>query len=325
MGEKLKITKKINNKHIIYTITWLVAFAALLVYLLQAPQSLQILIQAPLSLLLGLIFLVFVTWFTVYLQSYATLATIGKPPPFFEYMAVFFVGLLINYTPLRIGIAARAYYLYKRHSVDVAVFSALSAFRLMLMIFSSGLIAASAMIILAGDLYTSHVLFLSFFIGCAFAPVVLFLSVRLNLWRIFPNNIAEWINNFGRSFAQVNNKNGIVALLVLLISLQFLFVSTRMYLCFDYAGIEIGMLALMVLAPLGSILSVLAITPGGIGVREFVVASACVVLGFSFEQAMQALIIDRVAMIVVAIVLGLGELPFASFITLTSKDETQEH
>lgn len=298
-------------KRIIYFITWIVALAALFIFFLYKPERIDLLLQTPFSLFLELSLLVTITWFIVYLQSYATLMSIAKPPPFFDYLSVFFIGLLINYSPIRIGIAARAFYLAKYHSINLSTFTALSIFRLLAMILMSGLVAGIAVLCLPTGIMAADILLLLFFLSCVVIPLIIFSSIWLDYWKYLPGNlIGNPVASFGRSFRQVNNKLGILPVISALVSLQFIFVAVRMKLCFDYAGIDIGLLALMVLAPLGAMLSVLAITPGGIGVREFVVASVCALLGYSFEQGMQALIIDRISMIAVALLLGSGSMPF---------------
>lgn len=298
------------HRKVIYFISWIVAVAALFIFFLYEPERIDLLLQTPVSLFIQLSLLVTITWFIVYLQSYATLMAIAKPPPFFDYLAIFFLGLLINYSPIRVGIAARAYYLARYHSVNISTFTALSIFRLLVMILMSGLVSGIAVLCLPAGIRTADILLLSFFLGCVIIPLVIFSSIWLDYWKYFPARlVANPVASFGRSFRHVNNKLGILPAISALVFLQFIFVAVRMKLCFDYAGIDMELLALLVLAPLGTLLSVLAITPGGIGVREFVVASVCALLGYSFEQGMQALVIDRISMITVALVLGGGSMP----------------
>ncbi len=311
----------VTGRSLLYGATWILAVGALVGYLVQEPERLSVLLSTPLRLLLELTFLVVITWTIVYLQSYATLSAIGKPPPFLEYMGVFFIGLLINYTPARVGIAARAYYLVKRNNVNIAVFSALSLFRLLVFILCSSLVAMIAFFLAIDDWRILNLLLLSTFVVCVSLPLVILASIRFGYWRHFPKVLADRVRDFGESFSCLSRNNRTIALLVLLMVFQFAFVSIRMWICFEYAGIDIDFISLMVFAPLGSILSVVAITPGGIGVREYVVATAAVSLGYPFEQGMQALLIDRICMIVAAVMLGGVSTLFVDFFPAPTRDE----
>ena len=165
------------HKKIIYFITWIVAVAALFIFFLYKPERIDLLLQTPASLFIQLSLLVTITWFIVYLQSYATLMAIAKPPPFFDYLAIFFLGLLINYSPIRVGIAARAFYLAKYHSINISTFTALSIFRLLVMILMSGLVAGIAVLCLPTGIMAADFLLLSFFLGCVIIPLVVFSSI----------------------------------------------------------------------------------------------------------------------------------------------------
>ena len=298
------------NKRIIYFIAWVAAVAALIVFFLYEPARVNLLLETPFILLVQLSCLVAITWLIVYAQSYITLVSIANRLPFFDYLLAFLVGLLINYSPIRVGIAARAFYLSKYHSINISTFTALSMFRLLVLILMSGLISGIAVLCLPIDISAADTLLLAFFLTCVIAPLAIFSSVWLNYWKYLPGRlVGSKLANFGRSFRHVNNKLEILPAISVLVFVQFFLVAVRMKLCFSYAGIDMELPTLMVLAPLGTLLSVLAITPAGIGVREFVVASVGVLLGFSFEQGMQALIIDRISMIIVALVLGGGSMP----------------
>lgn len=294
------------TRQIIYVSSWIVAVAALVAYFFYKPGQLEILLDTPISLLALLCALVGMTWFTVYLQSYLSIKAILPPPPFFEYLGVFFIGLLINYSPIRVGIAARAIYLSRFYNVKLSVFSAISTFRLLVMLFMSGLIACTSLLILNINLAakTNFVVFV-IFLSCLIGPILVFLSIRLGLWGIIPDKIYGWLQSFGSAFSQANNKTRLIVAICSLVFIQFLITALRMKICFEYADIQLDFFALMALAPLGTVLSIISITPGGIGVREFAVASMAVLLGYSFDQGMQALIIDRISMISIAIVFGI--------------------
>lgn len=282
----------------------IVPLGLLMLFIVLSPQSMTAMTDVPLGLLALLSGLTFLGWLSVYVQSYLSIAAVSRPPPVLEYLAVFFLGLLINYSPLRFGIAFRALYLKRYRDVCFAEFSAITYFRLLLLLF-----IAAATVIAGGLLWSSRWAgqgaFQAVVVGVALLGLVLLFAPRVKVWGYRGGGkIQHWLDTFARAVSVMRGRASLILALASLIGVQFTLVAVRMHLSFGFAGLDVSYQDLMILAPVGTLLSVLAITPGGMGIREIVTASISVVLGFSFETGMLALVLDRLAMIVTAIVGG---------------------
>ncbi|ORE89218.1 hypothetical protein ATO7_05045 [Oceanococcus atlanticus] len=282
----------------------IVPLGLLMLFIVLSPQSMAAMTDVPLGLLALLSGLTFLGWLSVYVQSYLSIAVVSRPPPILEYLSVFFLGILINYSPVRFGIAFRALYLKRYRDVGFAEFSAVTYFRLLLLLFVS-----AVTVILGGLLWSSkwagQVFFQVWVVGLAGLGLILLFAPWVKIWRDHSGgNVRHWLDTFICSVSVMRGRPSLVAALAILIVVQFTLVAVRMHICFSFSGLDVGYKDLMILAPVGTLLSVLAITPGGMGVREVVTASLSVALGFSFEAGMLALVLDRLAMIVTAVVGG---------------------
>lgn len=289
---------------VLRTLSVVLPLGLLMLFVVLSPRSVAAIRDVPPGLVALLSGLTFFGWLSVYVQSYLSIAAVSRPPPVLEYLAVFYLGLLINYSPLRFGIAFRAFYLKRYRDVCFAEFSAVTYFRMLLLLFIS-----AATVIAGGLLWSSEwagqVAFQSVVVGMALLGLILLFAPRVKIWRYRGDGrIQRWLDTFIRAVSVMRGRTSLVVALAILIGVQFALVAVRMHICFSFAGLDVGYKDLMILAPVGTLLSVLAITPGGMGVREVVTASISVVLGFSFETGMLALVLDRLAMIVTAVAGG---------------------
>ena len=116
---------------------------------------------------------------------------------------------------------------------------------------------------------------------------------------------------FMRAWAEFHNgwenvrRQPRVAIEVLLIdTVKLVFLAWRFAVAFHILGIDAPIGVYLVVAPVTALVTVLAPTPGSLGIREGAVAIVVKLLGYSIPTGLLAATIDRVVMLVVACVLG---------------------
>ncbi len=82
--------------------------------------------------------------------------------------------------------------------------------------------------------------------------------------------------------------------------------AARLAVAFSVLGVHEPFVLYLVLAPVASVSTILAFTPGAIGIREAAIAGAALALGFKLPTGLLGASVDRGAMIVVAVVMGLA-------------------
>ena len=109
---------------------------------------------------------------------------------------------------------------------------------------------------------------------------------------------------------QIRRSPGPLLLLHLLAAVRLLLLGARFWICFEITGLDGGFVAGLMFAAIISLLLVVNITPGSLGIREVVVGALGSMTGLSFAQTMLAASIDRVVLLAMTALLGAGGLTY---------------
>ena len=78
-----------------------------------------------------------------------------------------------------------------------------------------------------------------------------------------------------------------------LVFAQYVFVSIRLFISFDAIGVQLPIWAYVMLVPTTSLISFLSLTPGNLGLREWVIGTISAAIGIDFRKGIFAGTIDR--------------------------------
>ena len=223
---------------------------------------------------------------------------------FRENVALFNAGQLGNYLPMQVGTVYRFRYLKVVHRLRYANTASFLLMNLALTLGSTAICGLLGLAVLAVNeqaapswlLVVGFVLLFALSLASALMP----LPKRSDRDGRFMRAWAEFHNGWENVRRQPQ-----VAIQVLLIdTVKLVFLAWRFAVAFHILGIDAPIGVYLVVAPVTALVTVLAPTPGSLGIREGAVAIVVKLLGYSIPTGLLAATIDRAVMLVVACVLG---------------------
>jgi uncharacterized protein (TIRG00374 family) len=210
-----------------------------------------------------------------------------------ENLLVQTMTILCNYLPMRLGTVMRFGYFKKIHQIEFSSLGGIIAVRGILLLFSSILIS-TLFFALAINTFYSWLFFV--FSNCTLIIILTIIyATRSNSYTfgIKSQKFKIMVDKFLNARALLFENPFLSFQLFLLILVQFLLLAIRLHICFMAIGVTIPFVTLMVVAPTAIVLSFITITPGNLGLREWIMSVIAASLGYDFELAMFAGLIDR--------------------------------
>ncbi len=205
-------------------------------------------------------------------------------------------------TPFRGGIAARAFYLKKKHNFPYNDFLAsLWASYILIFLVASFLGILSTILIYFTDQVFSWILFSIFSI---FLLVLLFII-------IFSPQLKERNNKFLNKFIKVvngwhlikNNKKVIFSIIILSV-IQLAISALMLFLQFKVFGIEVSYIKSLFLTSISSLGIIISITPANLGIQEAITVFSALTIGITPAQSLSAALLGRAISLIVLFILG---------------------
>jgi uncharacterized membrane protein YbhN (UPF0104 family) len=223
---------------------------------------------------------------------------------FRENIALFNAGQLGNYLPMQAGTLYRFRYLKVVHRLRYANTASFLLMNLALTLGSTALCGMIGLAVLAVNeqadpswlLVVGFVLLFALSLASALMPLPKRSDRDSRLMRAWAEFHNGWENV---------RRQPLVAFQVLLIdTVKLVLLAWRFAVAFHILGIDAPIGVYLVVAPVTALVTVLAPTPGSLGIREGAVAIVVKLLGYSIPTGLLAATIDRAVMLVVACVLG---------------------
>ncbi len=219
-------------------------------------------------------------------------------------MSAYNAGQLGNYLPLQAGSVYRLHFMKQIYNISYPRSITTYAQNLVITVAAGGvcgLIGVFATALTTGESF-SWVMFGVSAGMCASALVFAFVPLPHANW--LPGKVKHWWRDFHTGWELVR-RNPRSALQVLAVeSGRMLLMAARIAVAFKLLGVEAPFVLYLVLAPVASVSTMLAFTPGALGIREAAVAGAALAMGFELPTGLLAASVDRGAAIIVAVVLG---------------------
>lgn len=247
---------------------------------------------------------VLATWVLNSIQVMLLLRLEGVRVGFWENILVQSGALLANYLPMRIGTVLRFRYFKKLHGLEYTRFGGLAGLRLVIVITVSGVLGIAGLLgfSVLGEGVINGFLWLLFPGMVAIPLLAWYLSIRhLRL----PGGVAgAFLGKFLCGFASIRAHPGVAGYVLMLLLGQFAFLAVRLYISFEILQIDISPWVLMMLAPTAVLFAFLTITPGNLGLREWIIGVLSVAAGYQFDSAVFAGLVDRAVLMGCTFLLG---------------------
>lgn len=245
---------------------------------------------------------VIATWLVNSQQVYILLRAQGVHVGRMENLLVQTMAILGNYLPMRMGTIMRFHYFKAVHGIEYMKFGGIVSVRVLFITFVAGFLGALTLLIWFDLSDLQDYVIVLIFISMCIAPVILYFF-RPKV-RVKNKVLVKIIGLFSQALTTVRENHRLSLLVILLLLVQFLILSVRLYVSFDAMGKSISPVAFLVLAPTATLLSFITITPGNVGLREWVIGVLSAMMAYDFDIAMFAGLLDRVVLMVCTFIFG---------------------
>ncbi len=247
--------------------------------------------------------LVLVAWVAASAQTWFLFRVEKAPIGFGENLALTLCANFANYLPMRVGTVLRVQYMKQVHGLRYARFGSIFGIRTVLLVSASGLLGGIATIglwVVEGR--PAWALLVSF-LGMA-AGALIALLVPLPRMRENGRRLSRVWNDFVDGFAAARARPLVSAIVLGLTLLQQLALGVRLHIGFQAFQSDASVWFMLLLAPLVMLVSFVAFTPGGLGLREAAIGYVAYATGRDFNLGLFAGSLDRAVLIALTALLG---------------------
>jgi len=222
---------------------------------------------------------------------------------FWENLVLTSCANFANYLPMRLGTVLRGRYMKQVHGLRYARFGSIFGIRAILLVSASGMLGAvGALGLWLSEGRPTRVLLVGF-VGMALASIIALL-VPLPKLESPERRLPRIWNDFVEGFAMARARPRVSVIVLVLTLLQQLTLGLRLFVGFEAFQTTLSPWLPLLLAALVMLVSFIAITPGGLGLREAAIGYVAFATGGDFGLGLFAGSLDRAVMLVLTLVLG---------------------
>ncbi|GEM_PF-3402992 len=214
------------------------------------------------------------------------------------------MAAMANYLlPVKAGVAAQAVYLKKIYGFRYTDFlSSITGFYAVTFLVNAVSGVALSFLLFRRGVESAGMILIFFLLFTVVTGVFLFFlyhSTKLSHKLSFVKGFLEGLKNFHgkprRAFYLVISQIGVI-----------IAIGVRLLIAFRVLGIEIDIVSCMVIALITSFSIFVSVTPGNLGIKEFLVTFSASALGFTPSEGLMVAMLDRGVDIIVSFVTGYG-------------------
>lgn len=223
-----------------------------------------------------------------------------------EYFGLSVISTTFNYlTPFRGGAFVRAAYLKRQYDFEYRKSAGTLIGSYIIIYWTNCLFGVLGCVLLYSIEGVSNPMLLSLFV-LAF----LFLTVLM----VFPLRIPDWerlgtlpstFNSIMSSWGTMRTNIRLLAKLSFITVFNIIVGSAIMYFEFSFLGVNISYIHAIVISMVSALSLLISITPGSLGIKEFVVIFTATIIGISTSDALLVSMIDRGVVIILCFILSL--------------------
>lgn len=281
------------------------AFAAWLLYYLNEHRgAFRSLADISAFHVVALVCCVMASWIVNSIQGLILLRMEKVPVGFWENLLVQTASVLGNFLPMRAGTILRYAYFKRRYGLEYFRLGGITALRMVLLTIATGGVGCVALAGLEASGQPVGGLLWPIFGAMLILPAISWWLPGLE--KFLPrNNVGEAGRKFMASFATIRSQPVLVlSLLAIPMVAQFALLALRLYISFDVLHLRISPWGLLLLAPVTTLISFLAVTPENMGLREAIIGLLSLAIGYQFNMGVFASAFDMAILIACTVVLG---------------------
>ena len=260
--------------------------------------------------ILGLVFCIVMTWLINCLQSLLLYRHLGIKVAFWENFVVQIAAIIGNYLPMRFGTLLRMRYFKKVYGMEYIKFVGVSGVRILIILMYCVILSSIGLIGLKFPQY----FYVWISLGVLYTLIVTFIGSRLLKlsFRLEPRNkfLKTKIYEFMAAFEIIESRHTLFWQMSGLVIIQFVLLAYRLSISFDIINVKLSVWVLVILAPTTSLIQFLILTPGNLGLREWLIGVLSHVSGYNFSSGIFAGSVDRAILMMCTIILGIGPLVY---------------
>jgi uncharacterized membrane protein YbhN (UPF0104 family) len=271
-------------------------------YLWQRRDTIAQVVDLSASVIAALAIGVLASWIVVAWQSYLLFRAQGVEIGFFENLVVATATGFGNYLPMRLGTLIRIRYMKQMHGLRYARFGSMVGMRVVLMQSATGVLGLIGVIGVWATGGTFSVVLGALFFAI-FAVSTIAFSLRLPR-AASTGAVRRMWNDFVEGFEVTRARPKVASMVLGLLVIQYALLAWRLDVSLAVVDVDASFFLLVMLGPLTGLISAVAITPGGIGIREALIGYVTFEVGLSFDSGMIAGAVDRAVILCLIAVLG---------------------
>lgn len=277
--------------------------AWLLFYLYQNRELFLASVDVSWGHIAGLAFCVLASWAINALQVQILLRMEEIPVGFWENFTIQTATFLGNILPMRAGTIMRFVYFKKFYGLEYSRFGGIVVLRTLLLVMATGFLGCLALLGLDTVNLSIYAILWTSFGGMFLLPILAWWLPNLEV--LLPaNRIGRIGRKFISGFSTIKARPKLAATVLMLMLVQFVLLSVRLLISFDALQISLSGWMLLLLSPVTTLLSFMTITPGNLGLREWVIGLLSQAGGYHFETGIFAGVIDRTVQMTCIFLLG---------------------
>lgn len=237
------------------------------------------------------------------------LAYFGVKEKFYTLFHLSNTANLLNYLPLKAGIITTGAYLKSKYKLSINKFVFINIYNYF----------ALTIICLCSLAYISFYININFLLKfinirtiiiCTIAAVFFFIFIKLIIkkQKVRKSKLATYLLIIADNHKIIKNKMTVNFLLFFIIILNLLLTTLRLYCYFYIFNYQISFIHALFISVIVNFSFIFSITPGGIGIKEGLVAFSTFMLFNNTEIGAVVAIADRAIMLVLTLMLGLYSL-----------------
>ena len=246
--------------------------------------------------------LVFFNIVTNGLSNHVLYKSLGLDVQLSEAIELAAVNSLANHLPFSAGIIAKGVYLKQRYELAYDRFISATLALYVVFLTTTGL--TGVLVLLGRQLLSHNPIPLWLLLGFALTATS-FLALRLPLERLpVPTSWRTRVDRIADGWCTVTSRKWLAPKLMVLYIVMMLTTGGRYWLAFRALSQDVSF-SVCVLFAAGSVLTqMVSVVPGGLGVREGIVAAMAAVMGFGAAVSAVAVALDRLIATLVIVLVG---------------------
>jgi uncharacterized membrane protein YbhN (UPF0104 family) len=288
----------------------LIIIAGLAYYLWENWDTFYATFNASWYQIMGLVSCIIMTWLINCLQSFLLYRHAGINIKFGENFIIQIAAMMGNYLPMRLGSLIKMRYFKKVYGLEYIKFVGVAGVRILIILLYCVVLSSIGLIGLKLPQYFLVWILLGIFntlIIIVIGSSLIKLLYRLKLKNEF---IKTKVHEFLTTFEIIRSRPILFCQMSGLVMMQFVTLAYRLSISFDIINVELSPWVLLIIAPTTSLIQFLSLTPGNLGLREWLIGVLAHVSGYNFSSGIFAGSVDRAILMLCTFIMGSGPLVY---------------